>query len=67
MKTRINYKIYVMSLIILLFSSLSVDAATTYYVATNGNDANPGTLAALWRHVAFATCAAAVLTSARSR
>jgi Right handed beta helix region len=36
-------------LLALLGSSHGVIAATTYYVATNGNDANPGTLALPWR------------------
>lgn len=47
MKTRISFKSYVMSLIVVLFSSLSVNAAT-YYVATNGSDSNAGTEAFPW-------------------
>src|SRR4030067_2031260 len=50
MKTGINFKIYVMSLVILLFSSLSANAAD-YYVATNGSDSSIGTITQPWKTV----------------
>lgn len=37
------------------FSVVSSAHAATYYVATNGNDSNPGSEAAPWRSVAHAT------------
>lgn len=35
--------------------------AADYYVAPNGDDTNPGTLAAPWRHIAYATCGGSYL------
>jgi len=35
--------------------------AADYYVATNGNDSNPGTEAQPWQHIAWATCGGSYL------
>jgi len=35
--------------------------AADYYVATNGNDSNPGTEAQPWQHIAYATCGGSYL------
>ncbi|WP_431258145.1 choice-of-anchor Q domain-containing protein [Roseateles chitinivorans] len=43
----------------LLLAGAHAQAATTYYVSTTGNDANPGTLAAPWRHINHAASVAA--------
>ncbi len=47
MTQQIKLRVYLLSLLILLFSSFSANAAE-YYVATNGNDANSGTETLPW-------------------
>ena len=57
-KIKAKVKVEVITLILLLFSSLSVLSANaaTYYVATDGSDTNPGTITQPWQHIAWATC-----------
>ncbi len=53
-------RILIGHVLILALSSSLVQAATAYYVATNGNDQNPGTFAKPWRRIQHAASSRAV-------
>src|SRR5205085_12016371 len=42
------------TLVVTLVAAPAVASAATYYVATTGNDANPGSLSAPWRTISVA-------------
>lgn len=41
--------------------ALAQTGGNIYYVATNGNDTNPGTIDSPWQNIAYATCAGSYL------